>query len=134
VIRRWDIPPYGGLAGELSFGNLARPGCGGVPQIDLFRPAEQWQHGAAVIRRPPGVTFIMTKERRNEIRKLRATGLNGVATSTVAIGILTPIVGYSLELTPKPIPLPSVLIVIGGAVIGAIAIHFVARSMLRRYE
>lgn len=67
----------------------------------------------------------------NERTKLTATMLNGAATTTVAAGVITPLIAWSYGVTGRPDAVFTVLLSAAWLVVGSV-LHLVARSMLGR--
>lgn len=68
---------------------------------------------------------------RNEQTKLTATFINGMAIAMFAVGGLAPSIGMAAGSVP---PAPLVAILMAYCLIGSLALHLIARRILRRLE
>jgi hypothetical protein len=78
--------------------------------------------------------ILMSKEGRNEERKLIATFFNNVGVGTISAGVLTPVAAWVLGIQTSALSLTTVGTLLGVALGVGIAFHAIGRLFLIRYE
>jgi predicted membrane protein len=76
----------------------------------------------------------MTKEARNEQRKLLANFFNNIGTGIISVGVLAPIAALILGIQASSFSVATLAIVMASACFSGVSFHAIGRLFLIGYE